>query len=152
MSVRVQQSLSGFVASDPQLTATSQGVPRFYARVGQEQSRRLDDGSFEKTGVEFTDLVLFGPAAERAYAQFRKGNAFLAEGQVREYEHGSGDGTVQLRTQFVAKRLGHDAARTSYTVDRGARPTGSPRRPPQPEPAAEAQAPVTSWPVAAIPQ
>jgi len=118
MSVRTQQSLTGYIASDPQLTFTSHGDARFYARVGQEQFRRLDDGTFEKTGVEYTDMVQYRKAAERAYEQFRKGDNFVAEGYTHEYDQPQPDGTVEHREEFVAKKLGHDTARTTYAVDR----------------------------------
>jgi single-strand DNA-binding protein len=121
MSVRTQQSLTGYIASDPQLTFTSRGEARFYARVGQEQFRRLDDGNFEKTGVEYTDMVQYRTAAERAYEQFRRGDSFVAEGYTHDYEQTQPDGTVELREEFVAKKLGHDAARTTYAVDRAPR-------------------------------
>ena len=123
MSVRTQQSLTGYIASDPKLTTTSHGAARFYARIGQEQFRHLEDGSFEKVGVEYTDLVQFHKAAERAYEQFRRGDSFVAEGYTREYDEPQPDGTVEHREQFVAKKLGHDTARTTYTVDRS-RPRG----------------------------
>lgn len=118
MPIRTQQSLTGFVATDPQLNFTTNGDARFYARVGQEQFRRLDDGSYEKTGVEFTDLVQYRKAAEHAYEQFRKGDSFVAEGYSRDFDHTREDGTVEPRQEFVAKKLGHDTARTTYTVDR----------------------------------
>ena len=120
MPVRTQQSLSGYIASDPQLSFTSQGDARFYARVGQEQFQRLDDGSFEKTGVEYTDLVQYRKAAERAYALFRKGDNFVAEGYTHEYDQAQPDGPAQHREEFVAKKLGHDSARTAYAVERSA--------------------------------
>lgn len=132
MSVRTQQSLTGFIASDPQLTFTQAGDARFYARIGQEQFRRLDDGSFETTGVEYTDMVQYRAAAERAYAQFRKGDSFVAEGYTHEYEQTQPDGTPHHREEFVAKKLGHDTARTTYTVDRSphrARDRGVDQRP-----------------------
>ena len=34
MTIRTQQSISGFIASDPQLTQTDRGDARFYARFG----------------------------------------------------------------------------------------------------------------------
>lgn len=129
MSVRIQQSLTGFIASDPQLTFTSQGDARFYARVGQEQFRRLDDGSFEQTGVEYVDLVQFRKAAEHAFAQFRPGDRFIAEGYPREYEGHGADGTSEKRAEFVARKLGHDCARTAYSVDRSSRRTANPPEP-----------------------
>lgn len=34
MAIRTQESLSGFIASDPQLTYTERGDARFYALYG----------------------------------------------------------------------------------------------------------------------
>ena len=121
MAIRTQQSLTGFIASDPQLTFTTQGDARFYAKIGQEHYQRNDDGSFTKLETTFHDLVHYRRAAERAYAAFAKGDKFVAEGYVRTYEH-QVDGQVQHGEEFIAKRLGHDTARTTYTVERTRRP------------------------------
>lgn len=153
--VRVQQSLSGFIASDPRLSLTAQGDARFYVRVGQEQFTRLPDGGFEKTGVEFTDLVQFGKAAERAKALFRKGDVFVAEGYAREYDRTLDDGTVEHRSEFVAKKLGHDAARTSYVVNRAGRALRAEVEAVEPVPLETKlapPAPVAGWPVVEIPR
>ena len=121
MAIRTQQSLTGFIASDPQLTFTVQGDARFYAKIGQEHYRRNDDGSFTKLDTTFHDLVQYRRAAERAYAAFAKGDRFIAEGYVRTYEHQI-DGQTRHGEEFIAKKLGHDTARTTYTVDRTRRP------------------------------
>lgn len=121
MAIRTQQSLTGFIASDPQLTFTTQGDARFYAKVGQEHYQRNDEGSFTKLETTFHDLVQYRRAAERAYATFAKGDRFVAEGYVRTYEH-QVDGQTQHGEEFIAKKLGHDTARTTYTVDRNRTP------------------------------
>ena len=122
MSIRTQQSLSGFVASEPQLTFTTQGDARFYAKIGQEHYHRNDDGSFTQLDTTFHDLVIYRRSAERAYAAFAKGDKFVAEGYVRTYEH-QVEGQTQRGEEFIAKKLGHDTARTTYTVDRTRQPT-----------------------------
>lgn len=94
MSIRTQESLSGFIASDPQLTYTERGDARFYARYGQENFQREEDGTFTKLEPSFGNLVLYRATAERAFERFTKGD------------------------QFVAKKIGHDTARTRYDVDR----------------------------------
>ncbi|RLP68812.1 single-stranded DNA-binding protein [Mycetocola reblochoni] len=114
MTIRTKESLSGFVASDPELTFTSKGDARLYARIGQPQARVEDDGTFTQLEPTFTDLVMFRRSAELAHEQFRKGDNFLAEGETRTYT--SSDGTE--REQFVASRIGHDNNITRYTVDR----------------------------------
>lgn len=85
MAIRTQQSISGFIASDPQLTQTAKGSPRFYARVGQEHFRREDDGTITRLEPTFHNLVAFRATAERAHERFTKGDSFVAEGYVRPY-------------------------------------------------------------------
>ncbi|MEX1145063.1 MAG: single-stranded DNA-binding protein [Acidimicrobiia bacterium] len=117
MAIRTRQSVTGFIASDPQLTFTTGGDARFYAKVGQEHYRRNDDGSFTKLDSTFHDLVIYRRTAERAYAAFAKGDTFVAEGYVRTYEH-EVDGQTRQGEEFIATKLGHDTARTSYIVER----------------------------------
>lgn len=114
MSIRTKESLSGFVATDPELTFTSKGDARVYMRVGQPQARFEEDGTFTQLDPEFTDLVMFRKSAELAHEQFRKGDNFIAEGETRPYT--GDDGTE--REQFIASRIGHDNNITRYTVDR----------------------------------
>lgn len=113
VTIRTRQSLSGFIASKPQLSVTNQGDTRFYAKVGHERHRRNEDGTFTRLATTFHDLVQHGPAAERSYAVFRKGDRFVAEGYIRIHQSGE---------EFVAQKLGHDAARTRYTVNRDLSP------------------------------
>ena len=44
MAIHTQESLSGFIASEPLLTETAKGDARFFARIGKEHFRREDDG------------------------------------------------------------------------------------------------------------
>ena len=114
MTIRTKESLSGFIASDPELTFTSKGDARLYMRVWQPQARFEEDGTFTNLDPAFTDLVMFRKSAELAHAQFRKGDNFIAEGETRTYTGNEGAD----REQFVASRIGHDNNITRYTVDR----------------------------------
>ena len=117
MTIHTQQSLSGFLASEPQLAFNAKGEARFWAHIGQEHFERNDDGTFTQTETTYHDLVMFRRNAERVYAMFNKGDAFIAEG----YTHTSSrerDGETVETEEFVAKRLGHDSARTNYTLQR----------------------------------
>lgn len=118
MAIHTQESVSGFIASEPQLTYTERGDARFYAKIGQEHYRKEPDDSFTQTETTFHDLVAFKKTAERAHARFAKGDKFVAEGYIREYDHTTPDGGTVKAEEFVAKKLGHDLARTSYEVDR----------------------------------
>lgn len=117
MAIRTQESFSGFIASDPQLSYTARGEARFYARVGQEHYRKEPDGTFTELDPTFHDLVAYRATAERAHERFAKGDSFVAEGYTHPYEYERDGETVQGE-EFVAKKVGHDLARTSYEVTR----------------------------------
>ena len=122
MSIHTQESVSGFVTSEPQLTVSANGSPRLYFRFGQEHFRREEDGTFTQLESSFHHLVMFGRSAERASERFSKGDNFIAEGYQRPVSYEREGQSVESE-EFVAKRIGHDAARTRYEVDR------APRRP-----------------------
>ncbi|QPE05464.1 single-stranded DNA-binding protein [Microbacterium schleiferi] len=120
MAIHTQESFSGFIASEPQLSETSKGEARFYARVGQEHFRRESDGSFTELETTFHDLVAYRATAERAHQRFTKGDSFVAEGYTHPFEYDR-DGQTVRGEEFVAKKIGHDLARTRYDVDRSPR-------------------------------
>lgn len=135
MAIRTQESFSGFIASDPQLSRTNKGEARFYARVGQEHYRREPDGSFTELETTFHDLVAYRATAERAHDRFAKGDSFVAEGYTHPFEYERDGQTVQGE-EFVAKKIGHDTARTSYDVDRNPRASRAAAEQEAPAPAA----------------
>lgn len=135
MSMHTQTSASGFIASDPQLSQTAKGDSRFYARFGQEHYRREADGSFTQLETTYHNMVMFGRSAQRAHERFAKGDKFIAEGYTRTPEYERDGAMVAGEEEFIAKRIGHDTARTRYEVDR------TPRRTAAERPAAERQAP-----------
>src|SRR3954453_18831007 len=118
MTIPTQMSLQGFIATAPELTFGNRGHARLYCRVGIEQHRKEVDGSFTKLDPVYCDLVLFDRAAERAYPSFKPGDQIVASGYIHEYEQERPGGASQIREQFVARRIGHDCARTRYIVDR----------------------------------
>ncbi|MDE0545947.1 single-stranded DNA-binding protein [Microbacterium sp. C7(2022)] len=117
MSLHTQQSVSGFIASDPQRSITENGDTRLYVRIGQPHFRRNDDGSFTELDPSFHDLVAYRVTAERALSQLQKGDSFVAEGYIRSFAVEREGHSVEAE-EFVAKRIGHDTARTNYVVDR----------------------------------
>lgn len=124
MGFHTQQSLSGFIASEPQKSLTETGDTRFYVRVGQPHFRRDNGGGFTELEPTFHDLVAYRATAERAYTRFVKGDSFVAEGYVRSFQF-ERDGVAVEREEFVAKKIGHDLARSSYEVDRERRSAAS---------------------------
>jgi single-strand DNA-binding protein len=117
MTIPTQVSLSGFIASPPQLNFTGKGAARFYARIGVEHFRKEPGGTFTRLDSTYHDLVMFGASAESAYAGFKVGDQFVTSGYIHEYKLDR-NGTTESREEFVARRIGHDLARTKYTVDR----------------------------------
>ncbi len=127
MAIHTKESVSGFIATDPQRTVTENGKARFYARFGQQHFRREDDGSFTELDATYDNLAAYGPTAERALARLRKGDSFVAEGYIRSYTI-QRDGQDVERQEFVATKIGHDLARTPYEVDRTRRAGRTPER------------------------
>lgn len=117
MTIPIQMSLHGFIATAPQINFMGNGAARFYARVGVEHYRKEANGSFTTLDSTFHDLVAYAKTAERAYARFKVGDNFLAAGYINEYEVDR-NGQAEAREEFVARRIGHDVARTKYEVDR----------------------------------
>lgn len=115
MSIPTQLSLHGYIATTPELTKTRDGSPRFHARIGVEQFRKEPDGSFAELDPIHCDLVVYDTAAERAFERFRVGDSFVAAGYINDYEVDR-DGQKVPRQEFVARRIGHDLARTRYEV------------------------------------
>ena len=120
MALHTQQSLSGFIASEPQQSVTENGDTRFYVRVGQPHFVREDTGNFTALEPTFHDLVAYSATASRALTRFAKGDSFVAEGYVRTFQVVRDSDALQ-REEFVAKKIGHDLARTNYQVDRAHR-------------------------------
>jgi single-stranded DNA-binding protein len=137
MALHTQQSLSGFIASDPQGSVTENGDTRFYVRVGQPHFRHEYSGSFTALEPTFHDLVAYRATAERALTRFAKGDSFVAEGYVRTFEVVR-DGDAIQREEFVAKKIGHDLVRTNYQVDRTHRDASNAARDTEVEHEAEA--------------
>ena len=117
MTIDTQQSISGFIATQPRLSVGENGVSRFHARVGIEHARQEPDGSFTQLEPTFHDLAIFRKTAEEAASRFRKGDRFIASGRVHEYTYEK-DGQQVAAEEFIASRIGHDLARTRYEVDR----------------------------------
>ena len=137
MSIPTQMSLVGFVASAPELHFTKDGAECCRLRVGVEQWRKEVDGDFTKLDPSFHDMVAFESTARETYARFRKGDSFVASGYVHEYEvERPGERSV-IKEEFVARKIGHNANKTAYHVQRrrGLAPTPAPPGPEPPNPA-----------------
>ena len=65
MTLHTQQSLSGFITSEPQQSVTGNGETRFYVRVGQPHFLREGSGSFTVLEPTFHDLARTNYDADR---------------------------------------------------------------------------------------
>lgn len=132
MTMPTQLSLSGFIVNDPDLRFTASGKEHVRVRVGVEQWRHEVDGSFTKLSPTYHDLVAFESAAREIYARFQRGDSFVASGYVHEYEVEADGGSV-INKEFVARKIGHNASRTNYAVQRRARNQPEPSQAPSPQ-------------------
>lgn len=118
MPMPTKPGVSGFIASDPTLSFTRYGDARFYARVGLHQDAERDEqGNFHEVEPYFTDLIMFGPSAERAHATYQKGDNFIAQGQERSYTQNV-EGEQVTREQFRASTIGPNGNITTFNIDR----------------------------------
>lgn len=132
MTIETQQAVAGFIATEPRLTYTDDGVPRLYCRIGIEHSRQEPDGSFTQLDPTFHSMTAYRKAAEEGITRLRKGDKFVASGRVHEYIYEK-DGQGVEAEEFIVSRLGHDLARTDYEVDRTPRQSAVNRSGPQRE-------------------
>jgi len=123
MDIETEKSFTGFVASHPHFSYTENGDARLYMKVGKEHSRKEPDGSFTELEPTFHDLVAYRGAAEHGHRMLRRGDKFLASGYVREYQYQDANEQNVEGEEFIATSLGHNLARTRYTVDRAPRRT-----------------------------
>ena len=106
------QAFYGFVASTPKRTYHD-GVPRLYFKAGQEHHEYAPDGSRIKLPTTFHDVVAFRGAAEAGYAKLAKQDWFIAHGTLKPSTNPK---TGVESNEFIANRLGHDAARMNTEV------------------------------------
>ena len=90
MAIRTHQSISGFVASDPQLSQTERGDARLYLKVGIEHYRKEPDNTFTQLETTFHDLIAYRGAAEQGAERLAKGDNIIADGRVRDYSYERG--------------------------------------------------------------
>lgn len=126
MTIPTRMSLHGFIATAPEFNVEN-GQRQFFARIGVEHYKQVGPTDWERLEPTFHNLVVYGKTAEHAYARFKVGDSFVAAGHINQYEviH---DGRTRMREEFEANRIGHDVARSRYTVDR--RPALQPEAPP----------------------
>lgn len=117
--IEPKEAISAFIASKPRLTTMADGRSRFYARIGIEHSQYLGNGQFERLEPTFHHLIAKERTAEIAHERLSKGDRIVAIGRVEARP--DADDPSETIKEFVMTRFGHDAALSTYTVDRTAR-------------------------------
>lgn len=119
MAIRTHQSLSGYVATEPNTDPTRDGTPRFYARAGQRQGRREPNGSYTALPTQYVPIVALGDAAEEATALLSKGAGFVAEGRFRQVSYEK-DGKTITGEEFEMWKVGHRPSAAEQAATREA--------------------------------
>lgn len=119
MAIRTHQSLSGYVATEPNTDPTRDGNPRFYARAGQRQARREPDGTYTALPTQYVPIVALGDAAEEAAALLSKGSGFVAEGRFRQVSYEK-DGQTVTGEEFEIWKVGHRPSAAEQAASREA--------------------------------
>lgn len=115
MGIKNGTIIVGHIAGDPKLTYSEKtGTPRFYARIGVDHWRRVDDGTFTNTGRTFHDLALRYKAAEAAMDLFKKGDDIIATGRFEKFTDTAG----AEREEFRANTLAPNPVFTRLNIDR----------------------------------
>lgn len=109
-----KESLSGFLLSSPKRSMTEKRVTRMFVYVAKP---RTTHDRVPSTEPEKYELVAFGETAEATLRKFARGDNFIAEGRMYTRQRVIDGEPVEVK-QFVATRIGHDAARNTYEVDR----------------------------------
>lgn len=112
--IPTRESLAGFIVTEPQLNRTASGGYRLAARVGVEHWPRDADGSRSRLDPSFHTLAIYGDLAARLVGEFHKGDRFVAVGRTRSYPIDR-VGVEDVRYEFVAARIGHDATDTALS-------------------------------------
>lgn len=115
MSIPTQMSLAGFIARAPERHVSDAGHVYARVRIGIEHWRKEVSGPPTKLDPTFHDMVAFDTAAEQLCARFRVGDSFVASGYVHEYEV---EGCGEIKEEFVARKIRHNANRHTYEVTR----------------------------------
>jgi single-strand DNA-binding protein len=117
MTIPIRQSLEGVFLTGLRPGTTRSGIPVLRAMVRAQRWRHEQDETFTAQEPVTCELVVFHEGTQRARTRFRPGDAFVASGHVNTYDAQRDGKTVQCH-EFVARRIGHDAARTRYKVTR----------------------------------
>jgi single-strand DNA-binding protein len=118
-------SLTGYVATQPALTHTRNGIPKMTMRVGWTPRRiDRDTGEWKDDPSSFLSVRCYRKMAENAANCLRKGDPVVVHGRlsVRDYE--DNNGVKRKAVEVDANSVGHDLNRGIATFHRVRPQTG----------------------------
>ena len=105
-------SVTGYVATDPKVGYTRDGIRMLSMRVGWTP-RRLDRvaGGWVDQPSSFISVQCFRKVAENAAFCLRRGDPIVLKGTLRVREYSDQEGTKRISVDVVADTIGHDMSR-----------------------------------------
>ena len=116
-------TITGNVATDPELKRTSAGMPIASFRVASGLRRYdRDSGTWSDVGTNWFSVSVFRTLAEHAYASIHKGDRVILTGRLRvkDWDNGTRRGTS---VEIEADAIGHDLRWGTTTYHRSGRAT-----------------------------
>ncbi|QAY63553.1 hypothetical protein ET495_10170 [Xylanimonas allomyrinae] len=149
-TIPTREALAGFIVTEPRLTTTAGGMYRLAARVGVEHWQSEPDGARSMADPSFHTLAIYGQLAARLAGEFHKGERFVAVGRTRGYPIDR-VGVEDVRYEFVATRIGHDAADDALARSMSRHPASRARHLDTRHPLEPAEAPASGRRLRAVP-
>ncbi|WGX98752.1 single-stranded DNA-binding protein [Nocardioides sp. L-11A] len=122
-------TIDGRLVADPELRFTPAGKAVASLRVAANDSRRLDDGTYENLEQIFVNVSLWEQAAEAAVETFKKADRILVTGRIYQREYDTRDGgkgtALEIKYPTVAKVPATPAQGTSRPAQQST-PAGAP--------------------------
>lgn len=105
-------SVTGYVATQPKLGRTKDGITTLSMRVGWTP-RRIDKstGEWADQPSSFVSVQCFRKVADNASACLRKGDPVVLKGTLRVREYEDQAGVRRTSVDVVAESVGHDLSR-----------------------------------------
>ncbi len=112
MANELQVSLTGYAATNPELTMVGDGTPKATLRVAATPRRRnRNTGEWADGPTSFMSVTCWRKLAENIAMCLRKGDPVVVTGRltVRQYE--GKDGSTRTNVEVEATSVGHDLSR-----------------------------------------
>ncbi len=117
--MRVEQAVKGFIVRQVHEGKTKKQQDMLVLRAGQDEFATGPDGTRQKTGTDYFNLLFFGKAAQVAKEKYRPGDRFVGGGYEKQPRTWTRqDGTEEVVREFVVRHPGHNMLESQYSVHR----------------------------------